>query len=173
MVDQPSLDSKVKVPIEYVSDRGLLIEILTRLNRIEQKVIAMADAFSNLTSEVSEMEDATQSAIRVMDGIGEQLRAALLVNNGDPEAVKAEVQALADRLNAQQDQLAEAILRNTETKPDVLPPPPVEPEVEDTNSAPEGVDNGQQPGADTNSGTTTENLGDNAEDGAPASTPTL
>jgi hypothetical protein len=91
---------------------GPVLEALTALTG---KVERMSGELERLTTEVEENTSAIDSAIVLIRGMAEQIRAAGV----DP----AKLKALADTLDAKSGDLARAVLENT---PEPVDPPPPE-----------------------------------------------
>lgn len=80
-------------------------EVARLLGAIERKLDPMSAALDRLTKEVAETKDATQSAIKLIDGLADQIRSL----KDDP----AKLEALADELDAQQAEIAAKVTENT------------------------------------------------------------
>ena len=90
-----------------------IIDRLTRLLQGEQSIMANLD---ELTAAVTRNNDVGDSAVTLLNGLAEQLRAAA----NDPTAIAA----LSASLTAQADEMAAAIVANTTA---AVEPAPVEP----------------------------------------------
>lgn len=74
-------------------------------HRILEEIRTMSAELDRLTSEVQQSRDATDSAITLISGLADQIRAL----QNDPAALAA----LADSLDADQTRIAEAVTANT------------------------------------------------------------
>lgn len=90
------------------------LEMTRRLDRIEQalnlfneRMCKMALDFNRLETEVAQNNDAVQSVITLLTSIAQEIR--------DSAANQAKITALADRLDAQTQALADAVVANTPT----------------------------------------------------------
>jgi hypothetical protein len=86
------------------------------LAAIQEMNSAMSEQLDNLTREVAESRSVTESAIAAFDGLGARLTAiqAELAAQG---VTNERLDELATDLNTQQQQLADAIVRNTPAAP--------------------------------------------------------
>lgn len=86
---------------------ALASAITTELSRINRSLRTMSAEFDALTAEVSENSDVIESAVTLIQGLADQIRA--LADAPSPAAI----QALADKLDAQSNALAAAVAANT------------------------------------------------------------
>ena len=111
----------VNVAINGGSDsaevRATLARIEQRLGIINEGVQEMALDFTAMEAEVAENTDAVAAASSLLTTLADEIR----VNAGNPAAL----QALADSLDANNQNLVAAVVANTPAAPE----PPVEPEV--------------------------------------------
>lgn len=91
-----------------------LDEVIRALRSVENKLGAVAKKqeetmadLTRLSDEVSENNDAIDSAVTLLEGLSQQLKDA--VASDDPAAV----QAIVDQLDAQTQRLADAVVANT------------------------------------------------------------
>lgn len=88
-------------------------EILSLLRSIDQRTVAMATDLTRITTEVTEMSDAVDGAVALLNELAQIIRD----NATDPAALNA----LADQLDSKGTALAEAIAANTPAAPDPTP----------------------------------------------------
>jgi hypothetical protein len=95
---------------------GALQSIEGKINRAlgmalgdAQRDIVMAKSLERITKEVEEQGDVVQSAATLIEGLAQQIRDAA----GDEDKLNQ----LADKLDAQQQQLAQAVAANTPHTP--------------------------------------------------------
>lgn len=91
--------------------------IRARLDLLELKGKQMLEALERLTREVSEQRTVTQSAITLIHGLAQQIR-DLAAQVADNAAIAAQLNSLADDLDAQQNELIQAIVANTPGEPE-------------------------------------------------------
>ena len=81
--------------------------ILRQIRKLTKKVIRMSETIQDLTARVEMLETVGDSAIELLNGLKAQLDAAIANND------MSEVQALSDRIGAQTQEMADAIVANT------------------------------------------------------------
>jgi uncharacterized coiled-coil protein SlyX len=84
---------------------AVLADIVTRLDRIERKLMNTDQAIAALTTKVAEQGTVIESAVTLITGLAAQLQAA----KDDPQ----QIQAIIDQVEAQRSALAAAVLANT------------------------------------------------------------
>ena len=78
---------------------------------LQERVALMAIDFSVVKAQMQANTDAVNSAVQLITDIRAKLDAALAL--GDPSAIQAEVQAIADQLKSDDDKLAAAVVAGT------------------------------------------------------------
>lgn len=91
----------------------LLADILTKLARLETLMGVVDDKITELAAVVAEKGTVIESAIALMDGLFDQLMAAIANNSGNSAAQVAAIQAVIDASVAQKTVLADKVLENT------------------------------------------------------------
>lgn len=89
-----------------------LKRIFHLLQKQERQIEHMAYDFTTLEAAVAEETTVTQSAITLINGIADQIAAAVAAANADP-AVQAQIQGYADQLKSTADSLSAAVQANT------------------------------------------------------------
>lgn len=104
------------VPDESMA--AVLGDIIQRLARIEEKVMNAEEALLALAAKVADLGTVTESAVTLLNGLGDQLRAAA----DDP----IQINNIAAQIDAQKEALAAAIVANTlpVSAPAPAPAPP-------------------------------------------------
>jgi outer membrane murein-binding lipoprotein Lpp len=105
----PAAEAKIDQLLALVS------ELNERVSLLQQQVQAMTPELQRLQTEVSEMKTVNQSAIALIGGLADQIRAL----KDDPAALAS----LADELDASTNALAAAVQANTPTPPEPAPEP--------------------------------------------------
>lgn len=85
--------------------REILLDLQARLRDIQDKGSAVTQELENLKREVQESTSINRSAVTLLAGLSERLRAV----QDDPQAI----QALADELDSSSNELADAVAANT------------------------------------------------------------
>lgn len=98
----------------HIHHHGSDAEILSLLRRIDQRTLHMATDLSRITSEVTEIGTAVDSAVALLGELAQLIRD----NATDPAALNA----LADTLDSKGNELAAAVVANTPADPE--PPAP-------------------------------------------------
>jgi hypothetical protein len=88
------------------------------LELILWKVNEMANGFDALTAQVAANNSVVESALTLIQGLADQIKALIAAGNNDPA-----LQALADSLSAEDAKLAAAVAANTPTPPAPAPAP--------------------------------------------------
>jgi hypothetical protein len=105
-------DVYLHLPEEMTSSvNKKLDDILTLLRQVLSVEVAQMATLEELQTEVTENTDLTGSVIGLVNGLADQLEAALA--NNDPAAV----QAVVDQMRANNQALADAVAANTEVNP--------------------------------------------------------
>lgn len=86
---------------------GCLVLLISVIRNLERKVDYMSEALDRLRDEVSQLSEVNVSAITLITGLADQIRNAV----DDSDALNE----LADTLDAQSNQLADAVAANTPT----------------------------------------------------------
>ena len=94
----------MNIHIHHHSD-PLLCNVVQQLGVIERKIDTMSAELDRLTTEVAETKTAIDSALTLIAGLADQIRAL----KDDP----AKLAALADELDAKQAEIAAAVAANT------------------------------------------------------------
>lgn len=94
---------------EPVPADAKLDDILTRLTALQAQGVLVANELQALTDRVTETETVEQSAIELLTNLSAQIASL----KDDP----VQLQALADRLAAKRQELADAIVANTPAAP--------------------------------------------------------
>ena len=81
--------------------------ILRQIRKLTKKVTRMSETIQELTDRVAELETVGDSAIELLNGLKAQLDAAIANNE------MSQVKALSDRIGAQTQEMADAIVANT------------------------------------------------------------
>ena len=84
-----------------------LDKIVRQIRKLTKKVIRMSETIQELTSRVEMLETVGDSAIELLHGLKAQLDAAIANND------MSQVKALSDRIGAQTQEMADAIVANT------------------------------------------------------------
>lgn len=95
----------VKITIQNLILLGSLD--LSQLSALSERITAMSEALDTLITRVSEIETVADSAIELLAGLKASLDEAIA--SGDPAALAQ----LSERLGAQSEELAQAIMANT------------------------------------------------------------
>jgi hypothetical protein len=102
------------------SDREVLNRILVLLLSILEEVQTMAVDLTNLKQAVTDMTTVEKSAVTLISGLTAQITA--LAAETEDEQTQADLQALADQLEADKAELAAAMTANTPASPDSSAP---------------------------------------------------
>ena len=94
-----------------------LDKLIRQVRKLTNQVTKMSETVTELTTRVAELETVGDSAIELLNGLKAQLDAAIANND------MSEVKALSDRIGAQTQEMADAIVANTVA----VDEPPVEP----------------------------------------------
>jgi len=90
---------------QFAEVRAALATLVKHVTKLTKEIKAMSAALDNLTAKVAANTTVVESAITLIGGLADQLRAAA----NDPAAVNA----LADQLDTEDAKLANAITTNT------------------------------------------------------------
>lgn len=85
--------------------RAVLGDIITRLARIEGKIMTELDAIQTLTAKIAEQGTVVESVVTLLNGLTDQIKNA--------KDVSPEIMALVAEIDAQTAALSAAVLANT------------------------------------------------------------
>lgn len=111
---EPAVQDQLnRIEIMLQSLDGKLNGISTKLATLDERLTPMALDLSRLSAEIAENNSAITSAVTLINQIAQELRDAA----GNQDAVNA----LADQLDAQSNNLAAAVVANTPAAPEPAP----------------------------------------------------
>ena len=84
-----------------------LDKLIRHIRKLTNQVTRMSETVTELTARVAELETVGDSAIELLHGLKAQLDAAIANND------MSQVKALSDRIGAQTQEMADAIVANT------------------------------------------------------------
>ena len=84
-----------------------LDKLIRQVRKLTNQVTKMSETVTELTTRVAELETVGDSAIELLHGLKAQLDAAIANND------MSQVKALSDRIGAQTQEMADAIVANT------------------------------------------------------------
>lgn len=111
---------QLQLPVEFALQveagpelKAVLADIVSRLIKLEQSMGILDDKITELGNVVAAQGTVIESAIALMDGLFDQLTAAIAANSGNTAAQVTAVQAVIDAAVLQKDALAAKVLENT------------------------------------------------------------
>jgi len=95
---------------------ALLAAMLPLAKELIKKMTAISDELDVLKQSVSTLTTVEQSAVALLDGLTSKIQ-AIIDAGGDPTKTLADIQAVVTSVDADKDELAAAVARNTPAAP--------------------------------------------------------